>query len=335
MTMMNSRSPTTNCQRKRRRNDPTRAWISLSILCSFVAISDPSLQLSLQSFIVVVESWSPTTLAKQPTRSASSYELKAAKVTTMPLLAPASMLLLDDSIKNSSNEEHHHSRSSTSSSLLVHRRTALFNIAAAAGTILFSAASPLPSHAYTPDPDKLQESLYFINRVQEATVQQERFVNKLGGTKELQTKLKLTLRLVDKNYKLLDQINFSSAYITPPEKLVEASEAGYEAVDALQSAIDFVRNEDNWLQPETPEACQERTVFLTKAMQDCREQLLMFTEYMPANKLRNARYRVEDENVKNRDEFDGDEDAGVYNPVNLPWKPVMAASASANVAAKK
>ena len=26
------------------------------------------------------------------------------------------------------------------------------------------------------------------------------------------------------------------------------------------------------------------------------------------------------ENVLNRDEFDGDADAGVYNPVMLPWK---------------
>lgn len=263
-----------NCQLKRRRNDHTRAWISILLLCIFVAISGPSLQLPFQSF-VVVESWSPTTLAKQPTRFVSSCVLTAAKVTTMALQAPSNGLFLDDNTENNNNnEEHHHSRSSASSSLLVHRRTVFFNVAAAAGTVFFSAASPLPSHAYTPDPDKLQESLYFINRVQEATVQQERFVNKLGGTKELQTKLKLTLRLVDKNYKLLDQINFSSAYITPPDKLVEASEAGYEAVDALQSAIDFVRNENNWLQPETPEACQERTVFLTKAMQDCRLSLI-------------------------------------------------------------
>ena len=27
-----------------------------------------------------------------------------------------------------------------------------------------------------------------------------------------------------------------------------------------------------------------------------------------------------EENVLNRDEFDGDSDAGVFNPVVLPWK---------------
>mmetsp|Transcript_106051 Transcript_106051/g.216279 ORF Transcript_106051/g.216279 Transcript_106051/m.216279 type:complete len:281 (+) Transcript_106051:5451-6293(+) len=185
---------------------------------------------------------------------------------------------------------------------------------------------PKQALAYTPDPDKLQESLYFISRVQEATVQQERFIRKLGGTAQLRQKLKLTLRLVDKNYKLLDQINFSSAYVTPNDMLVEASAAGYEAVDALQSAIEFVGKDQYWQQGDDDGHASERTEFLTDAMKTCREQLLVYTDYMPTDKLRNARFRVEDENIANRDEFDGDDDAGVYNPVNLPWKPVLKAT---------
>ncbi len=191
---------------------------------------------------------------------------------------------------------------------------------------------PNAALAYTPDPDKLQESLYFISRVQEATIQQERFMNKLGGTQQLRTKLKLTLRLVDKNYKLLDQINYSSAFVIPADKLVEASEAGYEAVDALQSAIEFVKKDDNWnkgnVDDKNDALAKERIEFLTQAMQTCRDQLLTYTTYMPEQKLRNARSRVEDENISNRDEFDGDEDAGVYNPVNLPWTPVLKATAN-------
>jgi hypothetical protein len=57
-----------------------------------------------------------------------------------------------------------------------------------------------------------------------------------------------------------------------------------------------------------------------KSMQACRDDLFTFLKYMPPEKLEAARVRVEDENVKNRDEFDGDADAGVYNPVILPWK---------------
>jgi hypothetical protein len=229
------------------------------------------------------------------------------------------------------------------------RRSALSRLAGGTVVVATGAATGVfvfpptirPSLAYTPDPDKLQESLYFISRVQEATIQQERFINKLGGTQQLRSKLKLTLRLVDKNYKLLDQINYSSAFVTPKDALVEASEAGYEAVDALQSAIEFVNKDDNWKAGDDDDdddresVTQERTLFLTTAMQTCREQLLVYTDqYMPPDKLKNARLRVEDENISNRDEFDGDEDAGVYNPVNLPWKPVLKATADYRAKAK-
>ncbi len=176
-----------------------------------------------------------------------------------------------------------------------------------------------PAIAYTPDPDKLRESLYLISRVQEATLQQERFVTKAVLQQDIKAKMKLTLKLVEKNYRLLDQINYSSSFVNPKDDLVMASEAGYEAVDALQGAIDFVRNDLG----EGLLTDSQRT-FLTTSMQTCRENLFVFLKYMPQDKLEAARKRVEEENVMNREEFDGDADAGVYNPVILPWKnPVL------------
>ena len=172
-----------------------------------------------------------------------------------------------------------------------------------------------PAVAYTPDPDKLRESLYLISRVQEATVQQERFVNKATMQQDLKSKMKLTLKLVEKNYRLLDQINFASSFVNPKDELVTASEAGYEAVDALQGAIDFVRDSLG----EGPMLDSQRT-FLASSMTTCRENLFVFLKYMPQDKLETARKRVEEENVLNREEFDGDADAGVYSPVVLPWK---------------
>ena len=65
-----------------------------------------------------------------------------------------------------------------------------------------------PAIAYTPDTNPLRESLYYISRVQEATVQQERFITKATQQNILKNKMKLTLRLVEKNYKLLDQITY-------------------------------------------------------------------------------------------------------------------------------
>ncbi|KAL3919600.1 MAG: hypothetical protein SGARI_007165 [Bacillariaceae sp.] len=175
-----------------------------------------------------------------------------------------------------------------------------------------------PAHAYTPDTDPLRESLYFISRVQEATTLPERFVNGSKDQEELRNKMKLTLLLVEKNYKLLNQINYASAFVEPKDALVEASEAGYEAVDALNGAIDFVKND-----LKTGPLTQEQREFLTSSMQSCRENLFVFVKYMPKDKLAFARKRVEEENVANRDEFDSKNlgsDAGVFNPVVLPWK---------------
>lgn len=193
------------------------------------------------------------------------------------------------------------------------RREALLTIIA--GSIGAFALRAEASMAYTPDPDPQRESLYFISRVQEATVQQERFVNRASKQDELKSKMKLTLRLVEKNYRLLDQINYMSAYVTPSDSVVTATEAGVEAVEALQNAIDYVKDE---LGAGPFEDGQKE--YLTENLRTCREKLFVFLKYMPQEKLLGARKRVEDENVANREEYDGDGTEGVYNPVTLPWK---------------
>jgi hypothetical protein len=57
------------------------------------------------------------------------------------------------------------------------RRDALQKIVATV-PIATTLTQAQPAVAYTPDSDPLRESLYLMSRVQEATVQQERFVNK-------------------------------------------------------------------------------------------------------------------------------------------------------------
>ncbi|CAJ1968726.1 unnamed protein product [Cylindrotheca closterium] len=181
---------------------------------------------------------------------------------------------------------------------------------------LLSISSPLPSHAYTPDPDPLKESLYLICRVQEATCLQERYINKkLPPIK----KMKLTLRLVDRSYRLLDQINYISKFMDPTS-VVEAVQAGNEAADSLQEAIDFVYTyKDN----DGAAMTLEQKDILIASLTNTREKLFDFVAYLPdQGKLQEARKRVEEENRLNIDEYDPDlaNDAGIYNPIELPWK---------------
>ncbi len=148
---------------------------------------------------------------------------------------------------------------------------------------------PRSAYAYTPDSDELRESLYLMSRVQEATVQQERFVNRANKQEELKSKMKLTLRLVEKNYRLLDQITFASNYITNQDDMVEATGAGYEAAEALQNAIDYVNSD---LRHGPFEEGQKE--YLSSNLRECREKLFLFLDKMPQTKLAEARKRVEE-----------------------------------------
>ena len=195
------------------------------------------------------------------------------------------------------------------------RRDAIQHIIQVPVATVVLTQSAHPALAYTPDSDPLKESLYLMSRVQEATVQQERFVNRATEQDALKNKMKLTLRLVEKNYRLLDQITFASEYVTPSSALVDATSAGFESAEALQNAIDYVKSDLKSGPFET-----DQKEYLISNLKECRERLFDFLDYMPQDKLLAARKRVEEENVANRDEFDGDSDAGVYNPVVLPWK---------------
>jgi len=172
----------------------------------------------------------------------------------------------------------------------------------------------LPEDA--PKEERLKESLYLLSRVQEATVQQERLVTNAKLQEVLKEKMKVALRMADASYRIVDQIVFCSAFVKSDD-LVAASGLGNEAVDSWQSAIDYVKGKDKLSRGDVRDDQRE---FLVDALRTTREKLDAFLSYMPADRLKDARLTVEDENSKNLAEFSGDSNAGVYNPVKLPWK---------------
>ena len=179
-------------------------------------------------------------------------------------------------------------------------------------------SSPQGAFAYQPDPDPLKESLYLLCRVQEATLLQERYINKQRPPIQ---KMKLALRLVERSYRIMDQIN-SVSKVIPDDDLVAAVQAGNEAAESLQDAIDFVYKYDTSKDSLASSMSSEQRDFLITALTNTRERIFDFVDRVPdQSKVLSARTRVEEENKLNQDEFDPDltDDAGVYNPIVLPW----------------
>merc|ERR1719445_2101872 len=115
--------------------------------------------------------------------------------------------------------------------------------------------------------------------------------------------MKLTLRLVDRSYRLLDQVNYISKFI-PEDKVIVATQLGNEAAASLQDAMDFVAGYD-------PNDASSMTLaqrdFLISSLTETREKLFEFVECLPdPTKVTRARERVEEENKLNKDEFDPD-----------------------------
>jgi hypothetical protein len=247
------------------------------------------------------------------------YFVAAAAFSIDPIPAPPTASTSSLSLSSSSSPQR------TNGEFSRHRRESLAKIVSSLGFVFGMVADPTNTRcsilappaasAYTPDPDSLRESLYRLCRVQEATCLQERYIQKASPPIK---KMKLTLRLVDRSYRLIDQINYVSKFIDP-DKVVAATQAGNEAADSLQDAIDFVYG----YQKDGDSMTRSQKDFLIAALTDTREKLFDFCSYLPDQaKLMEARARVEEENKLNVDEFDPDlaNDAGIFNPIELPWK---------------
>eukprot|EP00978_Attheya_sp_CCMP212_P018451 scaffold50482_cov55-Attheya_sp.AAC.5 len=185
------------------------------------------------------------------------------------------------------------------------------------------------AYAYAPDSDKLRESLYLMSRVQEATVQQERFLvsqKQLLTQGQLKEKMTTSLKLVERSYRLLDQVNYSSNFIEPADQVMEAVDAGNMAIQSLQSAMDFVKYDvasQTDKGDDDPLLTNDQREFLIDALRTTRISLFQFMSYLPTQKLEQARVRVEEENIQNRADAEAagvDPDSAVFRPVQLPWK---------------
>ena len=113
---------------------------------------------------------------------------------------------------------------------------------AVAGSLLIASNQPLAAHAATRVP--LEDLLYKILRVREATQQEARLINS-GKFKDVQrANVKLAVKFMLENYRLADQFVQASTYIEDASKRLEAAQVGQSAVQNLYTILEYFDSAD-------------------------------------------------------------------------------------------
>lgn len=144
------------------------------------------------------------------------------------------------------------------------------------------------------------EAVYLILRVQEATQQEKRLV-KSGKFRDLQrANVKYAIQLMLKNYAFADAVNSASALV-PQSKLIEATQTGRDAIEALQNVLEYFDASSRSLNVETISG--EKLDFVIRALEAASTRVDAFLTYLPPDEVTKAKVVVSNENQKNLAEY--------------------------------
>lgn len=120
----------------------------------------------------------------------------------------------------------------------------VFSAGAAVGAMVTTATTTTPQPAYAIAQVPLEELLYNILRVKEATQQEARLI-KSGKFKDVQrANIKLAVKFMIENYRLSDSFNRASAYLGSNDKRVAAVDVGQSAVQNLYTILEYFDSAD-------------------------------------------------------------------------------------------
>jgi hypothetical protein len=186
------------------------------------------------------------------------------------------------------------------------------------GMVMAGTTVLLPSVAQAEaDPSErktLDQCLYAIMRVREATFQESRLINS-GKFKDVQrANVKLAVRFILNNYRLSDTVIASSAFIEDNTRRIQAGEAGQGAVQDLQTILEYFDSSDvqNLKVGGDNMAGKERLVL--QGLESARKNLDGFLDFFPSEKVQAAKKLILDENALNYKEWD----PALGDIVNLP-----------------
>jgi len=158
------------------------------------------------------------------------------------------------------------------------------------------------------DKDPLKSAIVAILRLQESTLQEARLIT-TGNFKDLQrNNIKMATRMMIENTRIYDRIVKVASYV-PAGKISEVNEKGRDAVEDLQSILDYFDERTM----KVNELSDDKRQFVVRALSSARSKLDEVLSYLPPEKVKEARDQVIYENELNLKELPPD--VKVLNPV--------------------
>lgn len=167
-------------------------------------------------------------------------------------------------------------------------------------------ASKAPSSKRLP----LENYIYNILRVREATEQETRIINSKTFKDSQRANVKLAVKFILNNYKLSDSVIAASSYLSGTAKF-NASSAGQSAVQSLYTIIEYFDSQD--VENIKVDALAGKEAIVTKGLESVRRDIDEFLSYFPQDVLDQQKAKVMEENELNFKEFDP-ELGSILNP---------------------
>mmetsp|Transcript_1986 Transcript_1986/g.2791 ORF Transcript_1986/g.2791 Transcript_1986/m.2791 type:complete len:247 (+) Transcript_1986:271-1011(+) len=161
---------------------------------------------------------------------------------------------------------------------------------------------------------ELNDCLYTILRVKEATAQETRLI-KSGKFKDVQrANVKLAVKFILQNYRLQDTFITASSYIVDNSKRIDAGEVGNSAVQALQTILEYFDSSDVQNIKVGSSGMSGKEDLVLKGLDSAKRSIDEFLTYMPSKDVETVLAKIKEENELNKSEWD----PALGEIVNLP-----------------
>jgi hypothetical protein len=171
------------------------------------------------------------------------------------------------------------------------------------GGVLLS-GSTLSSPAWAAQRPPLDDLLYRILRVREATQQETRLI-KSGKFKDVQrANVKLAVKFMIQNYRLNDAFVGASAYLESNNRRVEAGQVGQQAVQNLYTILEYFDSADVQNIKVGQSGMGGKEELVLKGLEATRKSIDDFLEFFPKAQVDTVVAKIAEENALNIKEFD-------------------------------